>query len=257
MNRLQSVLDGVFSGRVSRSLSAEEVEAAVELVRLGSDEGVVALVEGFGPLLRKSVRRYAAVLSSDDAGAAVVLGVHRAALDCDGSGAGSPQSFTAIVSACVGVALRDASVEATAVHVPSRTLDRFFGVLRRAGGDAELAAAIAPEFAMTRETFYAVAAAVRCGSLDVESVAASAERVAAPADGLSALETRELVHAAFRVVDDLESDVIRAAYGFSDFRAKPDAEIAGDFGMSRTVVQRVRARGLGKMREALAVDVEE
>lgn len=257
MNRLQSVLDGVFSGRVSRSMSPAEVGEAVELVRAGADEGVVRLVEGFGPLLRKSVRRYAPVLSADEAAAAAVLGVHEAARTCDGSGAGSPASFTAVVSACVDVALRDAAAESAAVHVPSRTLTRFFGVLRRAGGDAELAVAIAPEFSLSREAFYAVAAAVRCGSLDVESVADAAARVVSPEDGLSALETRELIGAAFRVVDDLESDVIRAAYGFSDFRAKPDAEIAGDFGMSRTTIQRVRARGLGKMREALAVDVEE
>lgn len=257
MNRLHVVLGRVFDGGTSRSVPEGELREALDAARFGADDGLATLVEGYGPLLMRAVRKYGAVMAADDARTAAALGLWTAVQSCDGELAGTPESFTAIAAACVEASLSEAAAESSAIHVPGRTLRRFFGVLRRAGGDAELAAAIAPEYSLSREAFYAIAEAMRCGSLDVEAVAAAAARVVDAHDELSAIEVRDLVSAAFKATDDTETEVIRAAYGFSDYRPKGDAEVGADFGMSRATAQRVRSRGLGKMREALAVDVEE
>lgn len=67
------------------------------------------------------------------------------------------------------------------------------------------------------------------------------------------VEDRLLVEAAFAAVDDLEEEVCRLAYGFSDYDPIPDSEVGYGLGLSRPKVQRVRASALGKMRDAAGV----
>lgn len=202
-------------------------------------------------------------LGREEALAAALLGfteavaAYRAEEDPDGVG------VLPLLRSFVSAALGDTEAASVAVTVPTRTLKRWHGIVRRADGDLEEAARIAPTYAMTAETFWAVADARRSWdsiSADEERETSHASEAARPLwgdrDSFAAAEDRIAVEAAFLAVDDTEGDVIRDAYGFSDYRPLPDGVIAERRGMSRPTVQRRRASALGKMREALAVDVD-
>lgn len=149
--------------------------------------------------------------------------------------------------------------------VPKRTLTRFFGILREADGNVYEAAALAPHRSMTRETFFQVLSAVRevvmydAPTGDDEGEDSTLSRLdASSVYGLARTDTEIvedtlLVRAAFAAVDMQEAEVIRHSYGFHDYEAQSDAEVAHRLGLSRPKVQRVRAGGLAKMRVALGV----
>lgn len=164
--------------------------------------------------------------------------------------------------------LRDASAEAQAeqwsVRVPTRTLKRFWGIVRKAGGDFNVAADLAPQYEMSADTFWSVWQVVvgrRTADPDV--------LYTQPRDDYAALDDYMAAHAALRALDGRELDVSRHAYGFVTGDPMTDGEIVeamserdlpadefarGDRVVSRPTVQRERARGLERMRAALAVD---
>lgn len=149
-----------------------------------------------------------------------------------------------------------------AFTVAERTRQRYMQALREAGpgGNAEEKAR---ELGMTRETFLAVKDAIGATSFEefTESHARSGEggsvepNVAAITveRGYATVEQRADVAKAFAAVDETTGDVIRDAYGFTEYDPIPDAEIAHRRGYSRSKVQRIRTEGLSKMRVALDV----
>jgi hypothetical protein len=244
-------------GSTVRLTRADEAAAIADVVA-GGHEGLPALLLAYAPALRGAVGRYRATLDREEAQAVACAAVVEA---CH---AVRPGDYLAgVLVDYLTDALATAAGGHAPVSIPTRTLKRFLGILRRADGDFARAALIAPEHSMSREAFHAIAEALSAwGSLDETPAAdedateprADARPLWDDSDAFADAEDRILCEVAFSSVSDLETDVCRAAYGFSSYRPKSDAEIAGDFGLSRPTVQRTRTGALVKMRAALAVD---
>lgn len=151
-----------------------------------------------------------------------------------------------------------------AVNIPERTRQRFTEIARAASGNLKAAEAIAHEYGMSAEVFRAVAEAFNAWGSYEAAVDAPADALKGignrepatypltgdPFDNELAIDTRLLVEAAFAAVDELTGNVIKDAYGFSDYEPLPDAEIAHRRGYSRSKVQRLRTEGLVTMHAA-------
>lgn len=268
-----SVLTDVFDRRAEKRLSLEEERVALAAAQLGDSEATLALVLAYAAALRNGVSWYrhaapeAQPADIEDAKSQAVLGLLEAIKAFDGT---RHERLAATVVQYVRNALAVSAATATSFTVPERTLKRFFAILREAAGNVYTAAALAPSFEMTTETFLAVLAAVRnVDSYDELLESAGRDGSSSRSDGVRSsgsgdvlalplwdnaapdVEDVILVEAAFRAVDTLEKDVCRMAYGFTDYDPIPDVEIADKLGFSRAKVQRTRASALGKMRLAL------
>jgi DNA-directed RNA polymerase specialized sigma subunit len=279
MSKYDAALVDIFERYTEREQLTLEAER--ELIRRAKDhdeEAVIGLLYAYGPLLRKSVGRYryaggvwaenqsSSSASQEDLRSGAVLALLEAVEAFDFE---RWDRLAAILPQITADELATALVGPVAFSVPSRTLKRFYSILRAAKGNVYEAAALAPSLKMTTDTFLAVHQAVRkADSLDAfvtngsgQTGDSSAEVIGAAYnndnagpvwDGAYAdVEDAILVETAFQVVDTLEKDVIRLAYGFSDYDPVPDAEIGERLGFSRPKVQRVRASGLAKMRVAI------
>lgn len=262
---LSAVIADVFDrGRtIAQTLTREEEAAVIADAKAGSSDAVVTLIRLYGQALRNATSRHRETLGAEEAQgvalAALVEAVHVSA----------PGERLAVV---IGTMLRSALTDAASSRgsgfaVPSRTVKRFYSILRAAEGDFATAADLAPSFEMTRETFYAVADAVKVVSLEDKGDSSSRwsaggsdsgdqghSVVAEPlysAQQIRDAEDAELVALAFEAVDPVEEVVCRQAYGFADYEPLPDAEIGHRMGLSRPKVQRTRTAALGKMRVAL------
>ncbi|OZV74741.1 hypothetical protein CA850_29630 [Micromonospora echinospora] len=232
--------------------AAEEVEL-IAAAGAGDEDALLRLFASYVPHLCQAVGAYTKVLPLDDARQAAFLGLVSAVRAFD------PAQSDRLVSVIRQHAHAELSAAAqaagTGFTVPSRTVERFFGILAKAGNDVAEAAKIAPAYEMTADTFYSVLGAVTAGASLETALEARGDavfgNVVAPRE-IADAEDRVLVELAFRAVDDFERDVCRLAYGFSDFDPVPDAEIGHRLGkFSRLKIQRTRTRALGKMRSAL------
>jgi len=278
MSKYDAALVDIFERYTEREqLTLEEERELIRRAKDRDEDAVIGLLYAYGPLLRKSVGsyRYAGGAWSENQ-------KHSAAQEDLRSGAvlallEAVQAFdferwdrlAAILPQMTANELASALVGPVAFSVPSRTLKRFYSILRAAKGNVYEAAALAPSLKMTTDTFLAVHQAVRAaestdrpmnndtgqasGDSSSEAIGSSYSDHAVPTwDGsYGDVEDAILVETAFQVVDTLEKDVIRLAYGFSDYDPVPDAEIGERLGFSRPKVQRVRASGLAKMRIAI------
>lgn len=260
----EQVISDVFTRRTSTGkLDLAEERAAILAAKDGDSEATVKLIYAYAYSLRSAVVWYTRAVpggtATEDIHAQAILGLVEAimAIDLD-----ECERLAAIAPDYITGAVAGAAESAVNFKVPTRSLTRFFKILREADGNVYEAASLAPKYAMRTETFLAILSAVR----DVDSydgLAAAAygddgsdgsHLAAAPVAGVNSYDEDEvLVEAAFAAVDDLEATVCRDYYGFTDYNTKSDAEIAGDRGLSRPKVQRTRASALGKMRTALGV----
>lgn len=260
MSYFDTVLTEIFDRGAEARLSQEDETVAIAGAQRGEEEPTVALLYAYAPALRNAASRHADLLGHDEARSAVVAGFWEAIFAFDPE---QGQRLAGTLSGYLGDTLAEEQATRHAVTVPARTLKRFFGVLRRADGDLSRAAEIAPDYSLSREALHAIAEAIRWSSLDAaadtgEEGEASREVLARSlweSFGLTD-DDRVLVEAAFDAVDDLEEEVCRQAYGFTDYDPVPDAEIAHRLGYSRPKIQRVRTGALATMRAALAVDVD-
>lgn len=273
----EKVLIDVFEQEAEHRIAdAAEERETIARAKAGDEAATIALIYAYAPALRNTTARYRnagdvwdgwTLVSSqnvDEARSIAVGGLIEAiyAFDLDGPHERLAATVWEYITAHFSENM--AAIE-NGLSVPSRSLKRFYGIVNRAERDLVLAEQIAPKYAMSRETFRAIRDAVRAGRIEDEAVSdESTERLHASArpiwddrDNFAAAEDRILVEAAFEAVDTLEEDVVRDAYGFSDYRPLSDGVIATRRGMTRPTVQRTRSRALGKMREALAVDVPE
>jgi DNA-directed RNA polymerase specialized sigma subunit len=269
MTAFDRVLTDIFDRRADKGrLPLAEERAAIAEAKAGDGDALVKLMYAYAYSLRTAVAWYTRALptveqrtGAEDARMEAVSGFMEAihAFDPD-----KYDRLAAIAYKKIEEAVASSAWTVTGFTVPTRSLTRFFGILRQADGNVYEAASIAPQFDMKRETFLAILSAVRdVDGLDSlqpvgEDDGASYELQAEAISGVvrtaeEVVEDAILVEAAFAAVDDLETDVVRLAYGFADYDPQPDAEIGHRLGLSRPKTQRVRSSALGKMRTALGV----
>lgn len=258
MNLFQATLSDIFDRGTESRLSQNEEREKIHAAKAGDQAATIALLYAYAPALRNAVARYSETLGAEEARSAAVVGFLDALASFD------PERYdrlAAVIAPMLTNELAEAVALSAAVSVPSRTRTRFFGILRRADNDAHRAALLAPQYAMSRETFYAVLEALHVESVDEdrrhddgESGPGMADRALPiwnPEDVYADAEDRILVEMAFTATDDLETDICRMSYGFTSYNPIPDGQIAHDLGMARPTVQRRRAGALSKMRDAL------
>jgi DNA-directed RNA polymerase specialized sigma subunit len=273
----------VFSYTEAAPLDETE-EARLILVAKGHAVGdpeaaKMALIEAYGPALRAAVHNfgngivvgrsspYAGLirmgnyeLDVDDLQSSALVGFLSLIEDHD------PEKSPRLAGRVASYLTRHLSKSFGAVSafaVPTRTLERFYGILQAAEGDAEQAEALAPSYEMSADTFRAIYAATRnTGSLDaeLESTEGHASGVASPVftpSPVADVEDRMLVDMAFGAMTDEEARICELAYGFTEYDPVPDPEIAHRMGLSKATVQRKRQKALDKSRKAIGVTFTE
>lgn len=264
------VLTDIFARNAERRFESAEAERdAILAAKKGDEQATLDLMYAYAPALRNGVKWYTRAIPSveqadglEEVHSVAVFGLLEAiaAFDVD---AGYDR-LAATIGEYVANAVAEHAQAVCGLTVPSRTLSRFFSILRKAEGNVYEAAALAPKYLMKRETFLAVLSAVRSTSLDAASTidgddehneeASASEGILPVLDAYEDVNQRMEVAAAFAAVDDLERQVTRLAYGFETYGDPvPDAEVAHELGLSRQKAQRTRSSALGKMRQALAV----
>lgn len=259
MNEFQTILADIFDRGAEVRLSQDEERETIHAAKAGDEAAKIKLAYAYAPALRNAVTRYTDVLGQEDARMAAVIAL------LDSVAAFDPDRYdrlAAVIAPALTNELGEQVASSAAVYVPSRTRARFFGILRRAEGDVHRAALLAPQYAMSRETFYAVHEAINVESVDDRQdddrgeftgrgLEAHMRPIWNAEDVYGDATDRILVEMAFGSVDDLETDICRLSYGFSSYNPVPDGQIAADLGMTRPTVQRRRAGALAKMRDSL------
>ena len=272
MCNFDKALCDIFDRRVTTGkLPLKKEREAIRAAKCGDDASTLKLLYAYACALRKVSGRYRGAggawaggpwdsgLAADRRMAAVEGFLEALyAFDLDGI----HSRLAATVEGYVANSISMAAIVPVAMNVPERTLKRFYSILRKADGDPVKGAGLAPQYSMSVETFVSVLTAVR----STQSLDGTGGDAGGSGDGPNGLdvqvvgpdycdddEDKLLVEAAFAAVEDLEEDVCRLAYGFSDDDPIPDSEVGHRLGLSRPKVQRVRAAALGKMRHALGV----
>lgn len=266
MNSFTTLTD-IFESGVFEPMTLLDERLAIVSAKDGDKDATTRLLRAYAPAIRAGVAWYTSrslnalqQTDVDDIRSAAVLGVLDAiqAFDLE-----KHERLAAIVARHIDHEISAQADVVPGFTVPSRTLSRFFGILRAASGNVYEAARLAQDYNMRTETFLAVLGSLR----DVDSIdeitsaayrgtdGAGTDLVASPLwdNKTPDVEDRILVEAAFAAMDTLEKDVIRLAYGFIEADPVPDAEIGHRFGLSRQKTQRTRALGLAKARIALGV----
>lgn len=231
-------------------IAASQRRAITLRAQAGDSDAYLALLRDVLPNLRAGVRRFGASMERDEAESVALLAFTEAVnaydpvVDRDGVG------VVALLSQCVIERLREAAdVDRCIVSIPSRTVQRFWGIMRAADGDFGAALGLVTAHGMDERTFRDVYSVIfGTVSLTVASDYADTLDV-----GTSEVEDRLMAEHALSALDGDELTITRRANGFDTFRPESDATIADALGSSRTAVQRKRANALVTMREALGV----
>jgi len=227
---------------------AADHDALALRAQSGDTSAAETLLGSFIAYLRSMVRNHThESADADDALSVATLAFMEAIHAFEPGG-----SLVGLVTTRVRSALTASNNSTVPAHVPERTLKRYFSILRRADGDPARAVEMAPQFGMARETFEEIAAAV----LGAESVAEADELgylVSTVRSVSDMAEETLLLETAWKAVDDFETDILRLAYGFSDYRPNSDGEIAEKLGYGRATIQRRRQGALSKMRVSLGL----
>lgn len=250
----------------------------------GSPEAAKSrLIAAYGPALRAAVSRFKGGVgdgqlsrsasdygtssrSIEDLQSAAIVGLLEAIAEHDP--AKNPRLAGTLVHH-LNRALSEEVEAAPAFAIPTRTLSRFYGIVRAAEGDLDAAEVLAGDFGMSVDTFRDVRSAVGAESLDkmaadtdngtsasTKGNDVAAEPIFAPSPVVD-VEDRILVDMAFGAMTDEEARVCELAYGFTEYEPVPDPEIAHRIGVSKAAVQRRRNKALGKARRALGVELAE
>ena len=238
--------------RMTYSPIAPAERRAVTLrAKAGDSDAFMALLSDVLPNLRAGISRFCTGrMDRDDAESVALLAFTEALAAYDPARDREAVGVVSLLSQHVLEALRAAADEARSpISVPSRTLQRFWGIMRAADGDYRTARDLAPSFQMDARTFGDVYSAV----FGTVSLTVAEQYVDSLDLGTGAIEDRVLADQALSVLGDDEAAITRLAYGFTTDRPESDGAIAEELGMSRSVVQRKRTRALGQMREAVGV----
>lgn len=255
-----SAFEALWDAPVAYIDTDAEEAALIQEAQAGSEPAKLRLLASYMPRLRSAVARYTRTLSLDDARSAALMGFLEALAGHDVGV--SPRLASNLQYRLADAFNKEVAQVNAGVTVPYRTLQRWYGVVAEAGGDYAEAARIAPRFAMTEETFWAVFSALFQGASLNAVIESHGDASQVSVGALAALrdvsdaEDRVLVDHAFKAIGAEETVVVSYAYGFADYGTpQPDAEIGFRTGHSRLWAHRTRHRALGKMREALGVEV--
>lgn len=277
MTTYDELVANIFDRKVNMPLTADQERELVARAVLGEDEAKYRLMYAYAAILNRSVTSTMAVIPARWQTAENLADLRSFAITgfleaLDRFDPERHHRLAAIAPKYVANAVAAAAESSTGFAVPERTLKRFYKVMREAKGNVYDAVKLAPSLSMSAQTFLTILSAVRdthsiegaeaatdehgpwtqggqssAGSLGVEYAPLVGEIRTTEA----VIEDDVLIAAAFAAIDDLETDVVRLAYGFADYDPQPDAEVANRLGMSRSVVQRTRSGALDKMRLAL------
>lgn len=246
----------LFTGHLaSPALSIADEHQLLHAAHLGDSAATEQLLIAYSPIMRNSVS--AALRASgkgsdatEDLQSAAVEGALLAIKAWDSS---RHDRLAAVIRPYVRDAVSSAMNSTSEFAVPDRTAKRFWGIMKRAGYDVNVATELATEHEMSVEAFYSVLTAVR-NTYSLEGMFESDEQP--EQEGLVAdLDDKLMADAALKAIDADEHLVVHMAYGF-DEDPVPVVEIAHRIGSSRNRVSRTRDRALEKMRERLGVDAE-
>lgn len=262
MNQLKTVLHDIFNNSASEDLPAAYEPDLIMSAKGGNDTALVKLMYAYGPALRSAYYTYTSV-DLDERQGACVTGFFEALYAYDPA---KGMRLAATLPYALQEALSVASGNTNVFHVPARTLRRFFGLLKDAGGDVKLALRSCDGRGMTRSTFLLIHQAVQTPELLATLVSMDDEDRAnymeANAVSITLSEPvddqdEDLLEVAFAAVETDEEQVIRYAYGFETYGdPQTDDEVGHHIGLGRMTVNRKRNSGLKKMRDALGVDSE-
>jgi len=273
-NRFAHVIADIFDRHDDRPLTVDEERALIVLAKDGDQDATVRLLYGYARALRNSLYEYMRATKThrdptevEDARMAVVTGFLETVQEID---LDTHERLATIIRDRLARAVEAITEAASATFVPSRTLRRFYGILREADGDEDAALQLAPTRGMRAETFLSVLASVRHtkpisatdGGDDDDPNGGEYARADEivwldPQDDADDRMMVDLVFARRGDADDLtarEEAVLRYAYGFESYGdPQPDSAVGYYLGVTRSVVRRARANGLDKARGRLGV----
>ena len=268
---------------------APEVEAdIIRAAQAGDEAATYHLIALYAPAARNALARFSEALDREDAEQEVLLSFLGliASHDADKS----PRLAGRVIESFRRDLVAAANAASGGWSIPSRTLDRFYGILRRAEGDLAKGAEMAPAHEMPAETFLNIANVLR-GTVSLDGRSGDGDTTVRVTDGGTAeadgwgstsvqivgareanpfadIEDRLAVQVAMSALDERETAITRFAYGFDavvidgdvlspeGHAPLADTYVATATGLTRPTVQRTRAAALGKMRAALALDEE-
>lgn len=137
----------------------------------------------------------------------------------------------------------------TVIAIPRTTLNRYWAAMKDADGIVDVAADLAPEHGMTRETFINVHQTLRTGTPE--------DAEATPWDAAGRPAPNELqasqVDLALSVLTDKQRAVIEVMYGFRDGQNHGPDWAGQTLGITKSAAAKFHNAAMKKMRAALAV----
>jgi RNA polymerase sigma factor (sigma-70 family) len=234
---------------VTTTLSTRTASAEAELIRsaqAGNEQAMAELFETYQPAINAAAYRFANRLGFDDAKQAASIGFLNAVAAFDADRPSGATRLAVLLGQYMTEEMWTAVADNGLIRVPSRSLKRYFQILRAANNDLAVAEALAPKYDMRAETFAAVAVAVNPG------LAYDAEVLDRPAaTRYAAVEDQVLSSAALGSCSPDERAVLELHYGIGAYESLPLSEVAAQLGMSQRLVRKMHASGLAAAREAL------
>lgn len=268
MENFTTILDTVYNTNINARFATDaEEQAVIARAQDGDEDAKMALIYAYGYALRSAAGK------ASKSGQQTAEEVEDLRMDLllsflEAIGKFDParsQRLAAVLTFDLKKAVGMATATTTDMAVPTRTIQRYFSVLRTAKdqGVDPVDLVKSRKSGMSLKAFLATQDALRnierasSGEDEDGGTALSWENLTVHPLHFDRTEEAEedtlLVEAAFDAVDDLEEDVIRLAYGFTEPNTFTDDAIGERLGFSRSKTQRHHQDGLGKMRAALGV----
>jgi len=244
------------------NLTEDAEQALILAAQDGDDDAKNALISAYWPMVQRYLKRHAErPIETEDLEQEARLGILLAIRDYDPAKSKSKR-LAGLVHRTISQAL--GGMDDPCI-VPYRTRRRYAMILRKAGGDVELAASIAPEHSMSADSFHVVHDAM---SIAFVSYPDNDEDHELDSPALSSAETRELAEEALSTITGDELTVTRYYHGFTTGEPLSDAAIVQEWSLqelgpirvangesvtSRSAVQRARKNALVSMQTALGV----
>ena len=214
----------------------------------GDSFAMEELIKQYQPAIKAGVRKVSAFINVEDAMQTATLRFIELVHEQDHS----KGHLTARVKDEIQYALREEStLNNSQFHVPARSQRRFLTFMKLAGGDVIAAADIAEENGMSRSTFFMISN-VLSNTQSIDSSPEWLNMLYSDQDFVD-LETNDMARRALDCLDGTEQYVIKAFYGFSEYREMTDAEIAHGLNMTKRQIRGIRQKAMLKMRAELGV----
>jgi len=236
-------------------LSPSAEKRLIKQAQEGNERAFETLLKSYVPALRRAVGRPPSNIEREEVQAQLLLSFTEAVMAAD-------DSLALIIGNYLARGLSELGIDGVTFSIPPRTLSRFLSILKKGEGDIVRGMEIASQHSMKPETFLAIHKALRLnGSLDELLEGDEHPDVSVLIEEASVDETTEyLVNTVFEFRDDAndftadEVEVVYLAYGFDVYaEARTDEHTAHILGTTRSRVQRLRTKALGKARDRLGL----